>query len=250
MNRRPDEKLPPGLIPEDIRVSEEGPPEFVPTVYPPGEAPADDAQAPVAETMEAPALPEIHELAGEDAEPQIEPATRRLFFALWPGAELVQRLLSVAHPQIAALECVPVLGLDLHLTLKFLGDVTPEQREALIAMCNGLRAHAFSLRLAPLEYWSGSKSLVCVSREIAQPQAARVLVERLARESTQLGLKLSSQRWVPHVTLARQIQIPPETLKPLPKMEWKVRRLCLAESLPNPVAGQLRYRVLGRWALV
>lgn len=183
--------------------------------------------------------------------PVLLPA-QRLFLALWPEIDLQHELQALAAPRLAGLDCRPVHPADLHLTLHFAGHAAAAQRDALLDLCAELPARAFTLKLAPLEWWHGSKSVVLAASETA-PSQALALVERLAAGAERLGLQKRGSPWRPHVTLARQVKLAADgkapVLAPIRKLEWKAKRFCLAESLAGVPAGQPRYRVLARWAL-
>lgn len=91
---------------------------------------------------------------------------------------------------------------NLHLTLAFLGDQSPEAlgraNEALAA----LRAAPFALRLAGLEPFGGRVPRAIVARTSAAPALA-ALEDRVTRALRQAGLSFPRQRFRPHVTLLR-----------------------------------------------
>ena len=79
--------------------------------------------------------------------------TARVFFALWPTAELQQRLYGVA--EASQRQCAGrVMRADsLHMTLLFLGEMERTRLPQLALAAEGLRAPAFVFELERLAYW-------------------------------------------------------------------------------------------------
>ncbi|MGA8035620.1 MAG: RNA 2',3'-cyclic phosphodiesterase [Candidatus Acidiferrales bacterium] len=133
----------------------------------------------------------------------------RLFVAITPPEEIRQRLIRTME-QLKPLSRWPrwVRPEGLHLTLKFLGDVEPEQLDAVVAALREVRAArpieiqfrgvgSFSKHDRPRVLWAGLRE----SEELA------ALAASVERRMLALGFANEEREFSPHITLAR-IQSP------------------------------------------
>ena len=97
---------------------------------------------------------------------------------------------------------------NLHLTLAFLGEQpsarVPDIREAMAAA----RFRPFSLSFDRAGRFRREEGDVCYLSCAESPPLLAVQ-RRLARELTERGFTLEDRRFVPHLTLARRVQLPP-----------------------------------------
>lgn len=172
---------------------------------------------------------------------------RRLFFGVAPPApqrDALQRLLL----QLSA-PFVPVLASNLHLTLRFLGQVGFSQAMALCQQLDELVAEApstlaaFAVRLDAIECWSGPKVL-CLSGDLQDP-ALVALDQRLDQLALAHGLAPRQHPLRPHITLARHARSLP-TLQVTP-VAFSANEFHLYHS--ESTADGVRYRVLATWPL-
>lgn len=93
---------------------------------------------------------------------------------------------------------------DLHLTLRFFGDVTSAVHARLGAAVTALAGmtRVSRLELQRLETWPTIRPRVLVARFRAEPTLVRLQAD-LEREARALGLAPELRRFQPHVTLAR-----------------------------------------------
>jgi 2'-5' RNA ligase len=119
-------------------------------------------------------------------------AVTRLFVAIWPPEELLERLMDLERPKDPGVKWVP--RENLHITLRFLGDAdVDEVRErlddVLLPMATALLGPAFDLR---------------AERSIMLPVAG---VDELAEVVEQavrgVGTANERRRFVGHLTVAR-----------------------------------------------
>lgn len=171
--------------------------------------------------------------------------SRRLFFALWPdsaGADALDGLARAAHRSHGGR---PTGHADLHLTLAFLGDVTPDRQAVAEAAAAGVAAATFDFAIDRLGCWKHNRILWAGCSET--PPALAILARDLATRLRTAGFALEERAFAPHVTLLRKA----DCAKALPTMRtpvpWPVREFVLAESRPTP--GGARYTVIGRWPL-
>ena len=170
---------------------------------------------------------------------------KRLFFALWPDAEIRRQLAEVAEllPE-ASCRRVPVE--NLHLTLVFLGNVPDTALPALKDGANRLRLQTpgFALRLERNGWWKRS-GIAWLTPEQAPPPLLS-LVDELRRLSKQAGLSIEERDYRPHLTLARKLKRKPGPLRFEP-LHWQVRDFCLVESVTHPQGAS--YQPMQSWAL-
>jgi len=161
----------------------------------------------------------------------------RLFFALWPDAD-VRTALSVVQEQVQGRR---MHHADLHLTLIFLG----QQPAALLPVLKDVLAHLpcsdIVLTLDRAGYfarnriaWAGSSSA---------PPALLDLLAALKGELRrhEVSYREESRGFQPHITLARDAQAPGDVV--FDPIRWRACELVLVESQGGNGA---RYRVLAR----
>lgn len=166
----------------------------------------------------------------------------RWFFALWPDGATGTALSARARPLIptGARAAHP---LDLHLTLHFLGELTPEQVQLAVAAADEVRSHAFSLRIDRVGYFPGPRALWCGPSR--WPTALSKLTSRLGQGLTERGFAPETRPFHPHITLARKVRggISVDWGQ---AVDWEPSDLCLARGCDGQAP---RYAVAHRWPL-
>lgn len=173
----------------------------------------------------------------------MEPASKRLFFALWPDAGAARQLHETGRELQEVCGGRAMARETLHVTLAFLGQVPVERLPELDAIAEALTADAFDLHLDRLGYWSHNHVLWAGCLE---PSAALMaLAEGLQTRLREAGFALENRSFAPHVTLLRKAQR--ESPVPLARViSWQAREMLLVESVPG---GATRYVPLSRWNL-
>ena len=168
----------------------------------------------------------------------------RVFFALWPEADLAQALANAACEAQAECGGRATAREKIHLTLFFVGDVKRERVESLQALACCVRTAAFSLDLNAIGYWRHNRIVWGGPRR--WPHSLAMLVANLQERLATEGIESEARPYVPHVTLVRNAQRAPKrtTLGPL---AWHADAFVLVESVP--AGGGVRYDVIGRWPL-
>lgn len=168
----------------------------------------------------------------------------RLFFALWPPAQLAEQLdewggdVRRRHGGRAThIE-------SLHLTLAFLGDVQPMQLARAAAAAREIVASAFALQLDQPGYFRHNH-IVWAGPSVV-PVALVALVDALSQALREAGFSLERRAFTPHLTILREAR-EPRAWPPLPPMHWPVNEFLLMESLRD--ARGMRYEVRERYAL-
>jgi len=176
--------------------------------------------------------------------PEPAQATRRVFFAIWPDAAALDAL------ELAMAEGAEHCGGrrmrrdSLHVTLEFIGAVSPEQLVRLHDASATVRAAPFEMVLDRLGWWPHNAIFWAGCQEM--PSRQRRLIAALSRALLAAGFQPDSRQHVPHVTLLRQARC--QEVRPLDApIRWQVDDFTLVESFLQPSG--VRYRVLERWPL-
>ncbi len=169
-------------------------------------------------------------------------ATQRVFLALWPDAGVGGELAVLAQRCAAQCGGRPVAARNLHLTLMFLGALTPARVAAVRACAARLPVTPFTLELDRVGFWPRPGIVWAGCRETPAPLA--VLVQSLHTELGALGFALESRPFQVHVTLVRKARrAPTPAMSPL---AWPVTDVCLVRS--QLAHGGSEYTVLARWS--
>ena len=165
----------------------------------------------------------------------------RWFFALWPDPATAEALAARAAPLIPP-GARPPHALDLHLTLRFLGALTPTQLRAAERVGDLVRAAPFSLRIDQAGCFPRAAVLWCGPTEV--PSALLDLVSALEQGLIAQGFVPEPRPYRSHLTLARRFRGTPGDWGPA--VAWEARELVLARGR----AGQVpRYAAARRWVL-
>lgn len=176
-----------------------------------------------------------------------EARSHRVFFALWPDHEVQAHLSALASELTAKGGGRLIHPAALHLTLAFVGAVTPAQLEQIEEIGRALRGEAFDLSLDRLGFWPQRGILWAGCRQ--PPAPLKRLAADLAEGLRAAGFSIdprSASALVPHVTLARRARCGslPRLGSPL---TWHVSEFALLETHLHPSAAS--YKTLTRFAL-
>jgi 2'-5' RNA ligase len=172
--------------------------------------------------------------------PRPEPATARLFVALWPAAEVRAALAAYRDRWRWPPAARPVADQNLHATLHFIGGFARERITEMRTSLAAVQVEAPTLQASSAEIWRGGIAVLTLHGD---PRLL-VLHERVGAALAGLGLALDERPFTAHVTLARKAQRAAAPAS-LPRVEWRATVIALVES----VAGQAPYRVLQTWQL-
>ncbi|AJR07480.1 RNA 2',3'-cyclic phosphodiesterase [Photobacterium gaetbulicola] len=180
----------------------------------------------------------------------IKEKKQRLFFALSPdhSSDAFHRLARLSS------QCCrlgrPVSQENLHITLAFLGMVTDEQTNSIVAAAQQLTAPpAFSLRLTTLGYWKRSKVIWLAPEQPPLPLLA--LAQQLKSLVESCGLEQESRPFKPHITLAKSVAKRPERLPAFDKIDFHFKHFGLYISKPvsHGCRQGVQYQLLSQWPL-
>lgn len=170
---------------------------------------------------------------------------RRLFFALWPPAEVADRLHEAARAAHRACGGRTTRRESLHVTLAFLGSVPVSRVPEVEAAADAVVASPFVLELDRLACWKHNRIVWAGCGEV--PAALTQLAGDLAQHLQSAGFSLDRRPFAVHATLVRDA----DCQSPLPALasaiRWPVNEFVLVES--HTGEGASRYEVVRRWAL-
>lgn len=128
-----------------------------------------------------------------------------MFFALWPPAEVADRLADMAGNAMASFGGRATRSETIHLTLAFLGEVPESRLPELCAVADGVQGQSFTMSLDRLGFWRHNRLLWAGSQASVAPLSE--LVSRLRNALANAGFTADAERqgFVPHVTLVRKI---------------------------------------------
>ncbi len=170
---------------------------------------------------------------------------KRLFFAVELPAPLQRKIVRWRADHFAPEAGRPVAAANLHLTLAFLGDISPEKQQALAALAGRIRQPGFTLTLDDAGQWLRSRVVWLGTRQ--PPRGLLQLASMLRAQAARSGCYQSPQPFHPHITLLRDagqaVALPP------PGFSWSfpVTEFVLYESRFE--RGRTRYIPLQRWTL-
>ncbi len=176
---------------------------------------------------------------------------KRIFLALWPDEVIRQQLFDAQKKLKRDPELRPVLQSaravipdNLHITLHFIGLVSPEVLQSLEECLDEVQCQSFEIAVntagcfpKPRVFWLGLKHIPPELNELEQQTAS--CVERCVEGYRRIPYR-------PHITLFRKAKTSraPENS---PEINWRVKNFALVESKTYPEGVQ--YHVLKQWLL-
>lgn len=133
---------------------------------------------------------------------------------------------------------------DLHMTLVFLGRITPEQMACARQVADDIAADPFVLELDRTGYWKRPRIHWCAPKRTPEPLSR--LVRTLQSGLTACGLQPEDREYRPHVTLARKAESVDNVALDA-SIIWQPREFVLAGSPPGDKLP--RYRILDKWGI-
>lgn len=169
---------------------------------------------------------------------------QRLFFALWPDDEARQRFAAIASKSLKR-RGRKIRPENLHLTLAFLGPVSPDVRRCAEDVANGVAATPFTLVFTHLGHFSRSRVIWSGCEET--PDALTALVEALRGGLKGCGIEPEVRPYRAHLTLARKASVAPGFSASHEPVSWPVDAFHLIES--KTLSSGARYKILRSWPL-
>ncbi|AUZ63096.1 TPA: RNA 2',3'-cyclic phosphodiesterase [Citrobacter amalonaticus] len=170
---------------------------------------------------------------------------KRLFFALELPTTVREEIIQWRAAHFPPEAGRPVAAENLHLTLAFLGDVSADKQQALIALAGRIRQPGFTLNLDDAGQWLRSRVVWLGTRQ--SPRGLLQLANMLRAQAARSGCYQSPQPFHPHVTLLRDashaVAIPP------PGFYWSFPVTEFTLYASTFARGRTRYTELQRWTL-
>jgi 2'-5' RNA ligase len=158
------------------------------------------------------------------------PAKLRLFFALWPAAEVRQRIITDTERAISATGASPVPPANYHITLAFLGAVSASSLADIIRICGDIRFRRFLLTLDRTGYWPRSRIAWLAPSHC--PLELEALVDDIWNKLAELGFRQELRPYQPHVSLCREVSGGLGMRLDTP-INWPVSSFVLVQSTPG-----------------
>ncbi|MBT8096649.1 MAG: RNA 2',3'-cyclic phosphodiesterase [Woeseia sp.] len=157
---------------------------------------------------------------------------KRLFFGLWPSNRQREALRDPIKAAIGAVEGVPVLRGNWHITLVFLGPLPEQDIPALQAAAAEVTCDPFRLRLDRLEFWPRPKTACLLATGV--PPALQSLHEALQGVAVKFGVQPEERFFRPHLTVVRRGRpFEPVPLAQPVLLEWSGFELLQSDSTPQ-----------------
>ncbi|MGD9385532.1 MAG: RNA 2',3'-cyclic phosphodiesterase [Thioalkalispiraceae bacterium] len=168
----------------------------------------------------------------------------RLFFALWPSDAVRTEIDQQIQPRIKKHPAKKVPLHNWHITLAFLGNVSPDTKQCVIEQAAQVHADHFELQLTKLGFFKRAR-VVWLGSE-GCPSALTSLLEQLNKQLAVCGYQTDFKTFIPHMTLLRKANKGLE-VNEFNAIQWPVTEFVLVESVTDK-KGAI-YQVIKRWPL-
>ncbi len=147
--------------------------------------------------------------------------THRLFIGAVPGRKQLDEL---KQYQQTILPCCERASLtkeqNLHLTLRFIGEVEESQTKKIIAAVSALEfkpKEEYFSKIKKYGFFDRRDGLL-VYADLEVSDEIYLLVEAMETSLRKVGVKPERRKWLPHITVARRVMLSPGSEK-LPQMQ-------------------------------
>jgi len=168
----------------------------------------------------------------------------QLFVALFPDEVARRRLFRLAYDLGVMSSGRTIPQANLHITLRYLGQVNMEVMQCLEQQLGRIKATAFRLQISRLETRARQGMIWAMPEECPEPLTA--LVEEIDRCSSACDITVRDHEFLPHITLVRNIKRRPR-LQQIEPIEIVASNFQLAAS--ERLSEGSHYRQLHRWSL-
>lgn len=168
----------------------------------------------------------------------------RLFFGLPIAPDDALRIANWRDRMLPPLDRPVPVG-NLHITLAFLGDVSPERHEALESEAGSIFAAAFDLSVDETGYFA--KPGILWIGPTQPPDELLRLQRDVDAGARRVGVRTEQRQYQPHITLARRCRTPPPAGAMPPGFTLTFDRFTLFESVSGRAG--VHYQPLAEWPL-
>jgi RNA 2',3'-cyclic 3'-phosphodiesterase len=169
----------------------------------------------------------------------------RVFYALWPGPDTRVRIADTAGVLSLGNAARLVPAENYHLTLAFVGEVSPARLAVLQQIGRNLRMAGCTIRFDAYEYWPESQAVVALASEA--PAELTELSRQLHNFDGTHRFDRLHRPLRPHVTLARKVAQAP-VLQAMSSFDWSARSFSLVCS--DTSGAHSVYTVVDTWPLL
>jgi 2'-5' RNA ligase len=169
----------------------------------------------------------------------------RVFYALWPGPDIRACIAEAAGPLSLGSAARRVPQENYHLTLTFVGEVSPARLAVLQQIGRDLRMAGCTISFDAYEYWPESQAVVALAREA--PVELTALWMQLRNFDGVHRLDRMHRPLRPHVTLARKVAQAP-VLQAMSPFHWDATSFSLVRS--DTGGAHSAYTVVDTWPLL
>lgn len=150
---------------------------------------------------------------------------RRLFLAFWPHEYQLEKLHEIQSEYIGwGREVSPE---NFHVTLLFLGNISCHAADCIVQNLHEVSVQQFTMQLDRLGYFDKTKIFWVGPTDT--PSELERLYKSVRNCAQQCGISKLSKRYVPHVSLLRNCDVPISNPNFLP-IGWQVEEFHLVES--------------------
>ena len=165
--------------------------------------------------------------------------THRLFFALWPPAQVRESIVKTAIPLLDELDGRTIQAKNLHITLHFIGSVTEDMKACIHKSAQSVIAKPFDISLDCFGHFSKAKIFWMATQEA--PAELSQLHQNLGKVLSVCDFHSDQRPYSPHVSLLRKskknrIDFPEFSIN------WHVDEFVLLESSSD--ADGVSYKVI------
>lgn len=169
----------------------------------------------------------------------------RYFFGLAPGSQTKLAIDQWREKNFTSIQG-PVPIVNFHITLAFLGQLSPPQLNQLYQRMDNLESlPRCAMTLNQVGYWPKPKALWLGAEQTTA--ALSIIVKTLTRIAHQCHIDLQKRPYIPHLTLFRKCQHNPPAALIQPEFSCDFDQFHLFESVST--SHEVRYQCRASWPL-
>ena len=171
--------------------------------------------------------------------------SHRLFFALWPSGQVRRSIVDTAAPLISQFKGRIIQPQNLHITLRFIGQVTEETKRCMHTAAQSVSGKPFDVKLDHLGYFKRAKILWIGPKQL--PDDLVHLHQSLGEALSFCGYETEERKYNPHISLMRKCARPESVPHEL-AISLTINEFVLVESIQTESG--VNYQVIERYPLL